>query len=187
MQGSFVRQTRSKSRAIQDAAGSSSQPVRSDGARLNVPESIEEAFEPSLIDIEHGGDHDCAKCGRPNNAELYMVQCGKCKHWYHFSCENLDTVTARSSVFVCAKCKVVDPPPPGSSRTRSSASSAKRAQIARDLLRLEEERCLREKLENERLQNEKLLVEKAMNEKLEREKEYLARKHELLRQQGERC
>lgn len=40
-------------------------------------------------------------------------------------------------------------------------------------------------MEEERLLKEKLLVEKAMNEKLEREKEYLARKHELLRQQDE--
>lgn len=186
MQKSFVRQTRSKTRATEGAATSRSQPTRDDGARLNIPEIVATVFEPSLVDIEHGDDNDCAECRRPNSAELYMVQCGCCKHWYHFSCAKVDTVTARSSEFVCAKCKALDPPPPASTRTgRSSGASSKRMQIARDLQRLEEERNLRERLEDERMQNEKLLVEKAMREKLEREKEYLDRKHELLRQQDE--
>ncbi|XP_055617995.1 trichohyalin-like [Toxorhynchites rutilus septentrionalis] len=181
-QGSFVRQTRSKTRATQQApASGSSQPPRSE--EVSSPESNGDVFEPSVIDIEHGDDFDCAECTRPNSADLYMVQCGKCMLWYHFSCAKVDVVTVRSRDFICVKCV---PLSRASSKTgKSSTTSSRRAAKARDLQLLEEERCLREKLEEEKLQKEKQIVEKAMNEKLQREKEYLARRHDLLRQQDE--
>nr|XP_029717942.1 GRB10-interacting GYF protein 2-like [Aedes albopictus] len=186
MQKSFVRQTRSKTRATQEAARTDFQPCVSsaDNAAPGVVEQT--CFESSVIDLEHGNDTDCVKCMRPNNAELYMVQCGTCKCWYHLTCANVDEAVLRSSDFVCSRCLPKIPAPPRSSTTgRTSVSSSRRSQIARELQQLEDERLLREKLEEERLLQEKLLVEKAMNEKLEREKEYLARKHELLRQQDE--
>nr|XP_029728484.1 uncharacterized protein LOC115266388 [Aedes albopictus] len=182
--GSFVRQTRSQTRLTQNATDRGSQPISSDDAQVRFRNDGD--FEPSVIDVEHGGDYECTECTRPNNAEMYMVQCGVCKHWYHFSCAKVDKATVRAKDFICVKCLPKVHPPPASSRAgQSSTSSARRAQIARDLQKLEDERCLREKLEEERLQIEKLLIEKAINEKLERETEYLARKHELLRQQDE--
>ncbi|XP_062550977.1 uncharacterized protein LOC134215911 [Armigeres subalbatus] len=183
MQKAITRQTRSQTRATQGDGNSSSQPPC---GGEQVHNNSEQPFEPSLNDIEHGDDYECVECKRPNNAELYMVQCGHCKHWYHFSCAKVDAATVRSNEFTCAKCSPKVPPPAASSTTgRISISSSRRAQIARDLQLLEDERHLRENVELERLQQEKMLVEKAMKEKLAREKEYLARKHELLRQQDE--
>ncbi|XP_065094570.1 trichohyalin-like [Ochlerotatus camptorhynchus] len=177
MQRSFVRQTRSRAKATQEAPGTGACAIADD-----PDTTADDSFVPSVIDLEHGNECECAECDRPNNAELYMVQCGGCKRWYHFSCANVDPVTVRSKDFSCAQCSTVVPPPSASSVAgRSSVSSSRRAQIARDLERLEEERLLQEKVEEERLR----LVDKAMKDKLEREKEYIARKHELLRQQDD--
>nr|XP_029734536.1 PH domain-containing protein DDB_G0287875-like [Aedes albopictus] len=133
--------------------------------------------------FEHGQDHDCAVCNRPNNAELYMVQCGGCKRWHHFSCARVDAHTVKSKEFRCAECL----PKQGFERSsrsvsgRSSATSGRSSQIDREIQRLEDERRVEEEVENERLRQEKLLIEKAAKEKLDREKQFIARKHELLK------
>lgn len=142
MQGSFVRQTRSRTKTTQDAVGNQS----GDGACAMIDDpntTPDDSFVPSVIDLEHGNEFECADCDRPNNAELYMVQCGGCKRWYHFSCAKVDPITVRSKDFSCAQCSSkVSPPPASSTAGRSSVSSSRRAQIARDLERLEEERLL---------------------------------------------
>ncbi|XP_062714715.1 uncharacterized protein LOC134291230 [Aedes albopictus] len=72
-----------------------------------------------------------------------------------------------------------------SSCGRSSTSSTRRARLARELALLEEERRLEEEARKEQLDRERLMNERAVNEKIERDKQYLARKRDLLIQQDE--
>lgn len=183
MEKSFVRQTRSKTKAARIANPTGVLPSTTGQA----PDSADDEFVPSLIDSEHGQDHDCAVCDRPNNAEWYMVQCGGCKRWYHFSCARVDTKTVHSKEFVCVECsrKQISQRSVQSVSGRSSAASSRRSQYERELQRLEDERRAEEQVEEERRRQEKLLMEKAAKEKLEREKQFIAKKHELLRLQDD--
>ena len=98
MEQSFVRQTRSKTQVIKKSAGA---PPDAAG---DVQGPTGDEFMPSIMDFEHGQDHDCAICDRPNNTELYTVQCGRCKRWHHFSCAGVDTHTVKSTEFRCTEC-----------------------------------------------------------------------------------
>ncbi|XP_062701854.1 uncharacterized protein LOC134285309 [Aedes albopictus] len=170
---SMIRQTRSKTRAAKESAN----------PNLQVEmESLEEnhssnSFEPSIIDVYGGDKFECGGCDKPNNFELYMVQCRGCARWYHFSCANVKQSTVRREAFACKLCI-----PPASSRTsRTTTSSMRRARIARELERLDEERKLMERMHDE----EFALQEKARKDKFEHEKQYLAKRFDLLRQQDE--
>ncbi|XP_062707629.1 uncharacterized protein LOC134288027 [Aedes albopictus] len=67
----------------------------------------------------------------------------------------------------------------------SGTSSSRKALLDRELLRLEEEKQLIDDLNREKIERERALNEKELQQKLERGKEFIARKHELLRQQEE--
>ncbi|XP_065078771.1 uncharacterized protein LOC135701764 [Ochlerotatus camptorhynchus] len=184
MEKSFVRQTRSKTKAAKQSNLFGEEHLSTSEHDLDL---TEDGFMPSMIDLEHGQDLNCAVCDQPNNAELYMVQCGGCKRWNHFSCARVDTNTVHSKEFCCAECssKRVPERSARSGSGRSSATSGRRSHIDREIQRLEDERRAEEQVEQERIQQEKLLIEKAAKEKLEREKQFIARKHELLRQQDD--
>lgn len=103
MEKSFVRQTRSKAKAAKTSDPSSDVHLCT---MDRDPDPSDDGFKPSMTDFEHGHDRDCAVCDRLNNAELYMVQCGVCKRWNHFSCARVDTKTVQLREFCCAQCSV---------------------------------------------------------------------------------
>nr|XP_029709498.1 PH domain-containing protein DDB_G0287875-like [Aedes albopictus] len=170
---SMIRQTRSKTRAAKESANPNLQ-VETDSLEKNHSSN---SFEPSIIDVDGSDKIECGGCDKPNSYELYMVQCRGCARWYHFSCANVKQSTVRKEAFVCKLCV-----PPASSRTsRTTTSSMRQARIARELECLEEERKLMERMHEE----EFALQEKARKDKFEREKQYLAKRFDLLRQQDE--
>lgn len=178
-QRSIVRQTRSMTRAAAEKVKSNLQ--------ANVVRGNENSsFEATLIDSVGGDDYDCVGCDRPNNAELYMVQCKDFNRWYHFSCGKVTTATVHAAVFSCELCvQRVPVPPSGSCTGQSSRSSGRRAQISRELERLEEEKRLMDEMESEQLAQEQALLQKARLEKIERTKRYIAKKYDLRSQQDE--
>lgn len=178
-QRSIVRQTRSMTRAAAEKVKSN---LQANAVRGNENSS----FEATLIDSVGGDDYDCVGCDRPNNAELYMVQCKDCNRWYHFSCGKVTTATVHAAVFSCELCvQRVPVPPSGSCTGQSSRSSGRRAQISRELERLEEEKRLMDEMESEQLAQEQALLQKARLEKIERTKRYIAKKYDLRSQQDE--
>nr|XP_019561677.2 coiled-coil domain-containing protein 158-like [Aedes albopictus] len=181
---SNVRQTRSRTRAIQQENADPTPPGDEDGMSQ---QSSEDLFVPSMIDSDGGELRGCVGCDRPNNSEKYMVQCQKCSLWYHFSCANVSTTTVRTTKFVCTKCvpggdSLVPEQTPSIMSGISSSSSARRTRIDRELKRLEEEKRLMEDLSRQRMEMERALQERELREKLDREKQFIARKHELLSQ-----
>lgn len=169
---SAVRQTRSRTRArAEGAANLQNDDVHRENASVK---SSEANFEPSIVDEERANERDCGACDRPNKAEWFMVQCEGCKKWYHFSCAGVTQKTVHSKSFCCAICiSRTRISQPNSIAGRTSSSSSRRARLAREMQRLEEERLLQEKIQQATLEN------------LEREKEYITRKYELLEQQDE--
>lgn len=149
----------------------------------------EDSFIPSMVDEAGGELRGCGHCNRPNNSELYMVQCQKCSLWYHFSCANVSSATVRTVNFVCGKCctseGIVPPSVPSVISGISSSSSARRARIERELQLMEEEKKLLEDLSREKMNMERELREREFQEKLDREKLFIARKHALLSQQDD--
>nr|XP_029710986.1 uncharacterized protein LOC115256476 [Aedes albopictus] len=168
---SAVRQTRSRTRAVAEDTPN----LQNDEQRENASvKSSEGNFEASLIDEERADERECGACDRPNKAEWFMVQCGDCEKWYHFSCAGVTHKTVHSKSFTCAVCETrTSIPPPTSMSVRTSTSSSRRARLARELQRLEEEHALQER------------IQQATLEKLDREKEYIARKYQLLEQRDE--
>nr|XP_029713621.1 intracellular protein transport protein USO1-like [Aedes albopictus] len=57
--------------------------------------------------------------------------------------------------------------------------------MARELQRLDEEKKVMEELSRERIERERALNERELQERMEREKQFIARKHELLNRQDE--
>ncbi|XP_062704047.1 uncharacterized protein LOC134286450 [Aedes albopictus] len=102
-------------------------------------------------------------CGEPIVGEEKKAKCSECLRSIHLACAVLGRCIGGERV-VCEHCYRRDPPPPPST-TRRSASSSTRAQLLLDLQRLEEEKCLQEK---------------AAEEKVRRDREYLAKKYELM-------
>ncbi|XP_038116949.1 uncharacterized protein LOC119769121 [Culex quinquefasciatus] len=158
----FVRQTRSMTRAAQEAANLQIGDAQDDAAK---------PFEPSVVEPERGDEQDCAGCTRPNNAELYMVRCEKCELYFHFSCANVTTATVNQPPFVCRTCV---PFRPRSTRSSGShVSSTRSARIALELQQMEEQFRIQEALTKERLAQ------------LERQYLYSSKKYALLREQEE--
>ncbi|XP_058833272.1 uncharacterized protein LOC131691088 [Topomyia yanbarensis] len=179
---SFVRQTRSQTRAAEKHAAN----LKNDGDPREVSSrpSSEVNFVADVIDDERADEKDCGACDGPNNADKYMVQCDHCSRWYHFLCAGVNYRTVHSKPFLCVLCVPRLPAPPPTSVTgRSSTPSSRRARVAREMQRLEEERVLQETIQQELLAAEKALNLRANQEKLEREKQYIARKYQLLDQQ----
>lgn len=140
---SMIRQTRSKTRAAKESVNPNLQ-VETDSLEEKHSSN---SFEPSIIDVEGGDKIECGGCNKPNNAELFMVQCRCCSRWYHFSCANVKQSTVRKEAFACKLCVL-----PASSRTsRTTTSSVRQARIARELEHLEEERKLLERMHEEEL------------------------------------
>lgn len=176
---SIIRQTRSRVRAAEDNASPN---LAAERDSLEEESLSRSSFEPSIIDVEGGDKIECGGCGRPNNAELYMVQCRDCSRWYHLSCANVRQSTVQKEVFVCSLCVPRIPiKQPSSVTSRTTNSSVRQARIARELERLEEEKQLMEKMHRE----EQAQQEKARKEKYDLEKQYLAKKFDLLMQQDE--
>lgn len=179
---SNVRQTRSRTRVQQENADLN--PGNDDKMSSK---SSEDSFIPSMVDDNGGELHDCGGCNRPNNTERFMVQCRNCTRWYHFTCANVNTTIVRSSNFVCVVCmpREISGPietTPSVISELPHKSSQSRARLERELLSLDEEKKLLEDLIWERIEKERALNERELLEKLEREKEFIARKHELLSQ-----
>nr|XP_029722530.1 apical junction molecule-like [Aedes albopictus] len=118
-------------------------------------------------------------------SERYMVQCQDCRQWYHFSCANVNAITVRKTGFTCVLCLTngvtgSTEPTPSVISAPSRMSSARKGRLDRELLRLEEERKLLGDLDREWIEKERALNERELTEKLERERQFIARKHELL-------
>nr|XP_029719543.1 uncharacterized protein LOC115261797 [Aedes albopictus] len=140
-------------------------------------------FMTSESVADRGFQHKCKACDGPINTER-SVQCQKCTNCYHSAC--IRESTDRLEQFTCESCaQRFSAPPALSSCGRSSTSSTRRARLARELALLEEERRLEEEARKEQLDRERLMNERAVNEKIERDKQYLARKRDLLIQQDE--
>ncbi|XP_055605274.1 uncharacterized protein LOC129753482 [Uranotaenia lowii] len=158
------RQTRSQTKITREALESN----------LNLGEqaaSTTDTFQASIIEPHRGHERDCISCNRRNDAEKYMVECVQCKRWEHFSCAGVSVETVRDIVHRCVLCVPRIPAQPPSSVTdKSTTGSSRRARLARDLERLEEER--------------KLAAETA-KANLERETAFLDKKYELLKLQDE--
>ncbi|XP_065088324.1 uncharacterized protein LOC135709839 [Ochlerotatus camptorhynchus] len=160
MEKSFVRQTRSKTKAAKQS---------------NL------FGEEHLSTYEHDLDNPTMQnCIWSNAEDASVGTIFRARGW-------MDTNTVHSKEFCCAECssKRVPERSARSGSGRSSATSGRRSHIDREIQRLEDERRAEEQVEQERIQQEKLLIEKAAKEKLEREKQFIARKHELLRQQDD--
>lgn len=168
---SIVRQTQLRT---QDGGEGTPNPQNDVDLRENASVMSSEAnFEASTIDDERANERDCGVCNRPNKAEWFMVQCGDCGKWYHFSCAGVTHKTVHSKPFSCASCAPRPIPVATSITEPTSTSSSRKAKLVRDMQRLEEERALEEK------------IQQATLKKLEREREYIARKYEILEQQDE--
>lgn len=182
-QKSIVRQTRSMTRAAAEKAKSN---LQSNRVVCGTEKTHDTPFEATFIDAEAGEEYDCAGCKRTNNAELYMVQCKDCDRWYHFSCGKVTTATVHATSFSCTHCVPrILTSQPHSFVSRSSGSSARKAQIERELERLEEEKRLMDEVEKEQLAQAHALLQKARLEKIERTKQYIAKKYDLRSQQDE--
>lgn len=163
-----TRQTRSQTRAaqqLQQQAGINLQSVYAAGE----PAARPAVFEASTVDIEGGDDIDCGSCVRPNNAEMYMVQCGQCQIYYHFSCAGVTIDTVYLKPFVCKTCAQLRPARNTPSVRSASSVSVRSSQISAELRRVEEE----------------LQLEDQMSLLLERKKQLMAKRHELLSQKGD--
>lgn len=131
----------------------------------------------------------CPSCDRPDVADKWMVQCELCERWFHFSCAKVnESIKDRS--FACTTCAL--PPCPESTRTGASRTSSTRRRL--ELLRLEEEkevqeRILREHAEEEAAQQKKAQEEekdrrkRIMEEKLEIARRYITKKFEVLQEE----
>ncbi|XP_058814890.1 histone-lysine N-methyltransferase 2C-like [Topomyia yanbarensis] len=180
---SIVRQTRSVTKAMAKAAkhNLANRKLSHEGSVL-----YDASFKATVIDTEHGNEHDCASCDRSNNAEWYMVQCKDCDRWYHFTCAKVDTATVQTTTFSCILCVPrIAIPALSSVMGQSSRSSARKARIDRELERLEEEKRLLDEMEKERFEQAQALLERTTQEKLERTKQYIAKKYDLRSQQDE--
>lgn len=144
-------------------------------------------FAAAGVDVECDDRYDCVVCDQPNNADQCMVQCRKCTNSYHFDCAQRSSgLKGNKDTFLCTSCVPRNTGPTTSSITGlSDTSSTRRARLARELELLEEARKLEEDAQREKLERERQINEKAAREKIERNKEYLARKRELLNQQDE--
>ncbi|XP_065082923.1 uncharacterized protein LOC135705240 [Ochlerotatus camptorhynchus] len=176
---STIRQTRSRVRAAIDAETPN---LAAERDSLEEESLSRSSFEPSIIDVEGGDKIECGGCDKPNNAELYMVQCRDCSRWYYLSCANVRQSTVQKEVFMCSLCIPRIPiKQPSSVTSHTTTSSVRQARIGRELERLNEERKLMERIHQE----EQAQQEKARKEKYDREKQYLAKKFDLLKQQDE--
>ena len=58
-----------------------------------------ETYNPSIDDFEQ----PCRKCGKTYDVTLAIMQCGKCKHWFHATCTSLGKVPSKQ--YFCTVCK----------------------------------------------------------------------------------
>ncbi|XP_062713272.1 uncharacterized protein LOC134290218 [Aedes albopictus] len=133
MEKSFVRQTRSKTQVIKKSAGA---PPDAAG---DVQDHTGDEFMPSIMDFEHGQDHDCAICDRPNNTELYMGP----ERSYR-------SVSGRSSA-VSGRSSQID-------REIQRLEDERRAEEEVESERLRQEKLLIEKAAKEKLEREKQFI-----------------------------
>ncbi|XP_055614576.1 uncharacterized protein LOC129760917 [Uranotaenia lowii] len=160
------RQTRSQTKAIREAMKANLQIASS-----HTSENCGTLFEATFVEANRGHEKDCLSCDQRNDADKFMVQCMGCQGWEHFKCAGVTTANAHEIAYRCVMCRPrVPPPAPSSITVESTASSSRRARIARDLERLEEERKLHET---------------AAKAQLDRDKTYLNKKYKLLGQQDE--
>ncbi|XP_062705019.1 uncharacterized protein LOC134287353 [Aedes albopictus] len=100
------------------------------------------------------GTHSCKNCNRPDNAED-MVACDKCNGWWHFSCAGVQASICDRS-WRCPNCSTFC----GTIGSENSNASSAR-------LRLKQ------------LEEAKALEDKIRKEQADREREFLAAKHQL--------
>ncbi|XP_062703497.1 uncharacterized protein LOC134285955 [Aedes albopictus] len=142
-----------------------------------------------LTDEESSVAARCPSCDRPDVADRWMVQCDLCQRWFHFSCARVDE-SVRDRSFACGTCALQH----GLESTRSTTSSTNSARRRLELLRLEEEKELQEKLLAEQVEEEAALQRKIveeererrkriMQEKLDIAKRYINKKYEVLQEE----
>ncbi|XP_055644997.1 uncharacterized protein LOC129780594 [Toxorhynchites rutilus septentrionalis] len=179
---SNVRQTRSQARALRERQANLH--IGSDQALLRDPAKDNTRVKLSS-DNERAEAFDCAGCQRPNNSEP-MVRCRDCQCYWHYSCANVNSTTVHMEPFVCATCiQPIRFAPIRPSSSALSTHSVRQTRISRELERLEEERQLEEQIHRERVEQEKLLQERARRETLDRQRQFIARKYEILSQGDE--
>ncbi|KAJ0441492.1 putative [histone H3]-dimethyl-L-lysine(36) demethylase chromatin regulator PHD family [Helianthus annuus] len=72
-----------------------------DAGKRDQPVAAGERFTPKRVTVY-------CKCNMPYNPEAYMVQCDKCKDWYHPSCLGLEIEDhEKLEEFVCSKCRMM--------------------------------------------------------------------------------
>ncbi|XP_062702635.1 uncharacterized protein LOC134285592 [Aedes albopictus] len=142
-----------------------------------------------LTEEESSAAGCCPLCDRPDVADKWMVQCELCEKWFHFSCAKVNS-SVKDRSFACTTCAL--PPGPESVRTGASSTSSTRRRL--ELLRLEEDREIQERILREHAEEEAALQKKAqeeekerrkriMEEKLEIARRYLGKKYEVLQEE----
>lgn len=129
-----------------------------------------------LTEEESSAAGCCPICDRPDVADKWMAQCELCERWLHFSCAKVNE-SMKDRSFACTACAL--PPGPESVRTRISSTSSARRRL--ELLRLEEERDIQERILKEHAEEEAALQKKAQEEEKERRKRIMKEKLEIAR------
>lgn len=118
---------------------------------LQTGEVINEAAvlpfeEASMVDTQRGENVDCDSYTRPNNAEMFMVQCERCLPYFHFSCARVTTATVNLNRFICKTCIPLGPPVKNPTVRSVATSNMRSSQISLELQRVEEELKLEEEV-----------------------------------------
>ncbi|XP_055585093.1 uncharacterized protein LOC129737947 [Uranotaenia lowii] len=110
--------------------------------------------------------HNCKACSKPDDAQT-MVACDDCSLWWHFNCAGVDESVANRS-WKCAGCVAAASTETGTKSHKSAKSVVSvKSNASAARLRLKQ------------LEEQKFLEDRLRAEQAQKDREFLAKKHEL--------